>query len=322
MKKILSVICICVISVILLCSCSAEPSSFYESQTFAMDTFLTQTVYGENAEEVSVSNSKIASDLEKLLSVTRAESDVSVLNAKGSGNLSGEAKRVFDLAGMYTELTDKNFCYSLGNLIDLWGIGTEHERVPRKEEIKKAVVDPDLICVADKIILNGTKINLGGIAKGYALDRFYENCVGNGVKSALIDFGGSICAVGSKPNGEKWSVGIYNPSLGNLAAVISGNDFFVSTSGGYERFFEKDGKRYHHILDIRTGYPAENGLMQVSVISGSGVETDVYSTALFVMGKEDGYEFAEMHDIAAVFLDENGEIYITEEAEKYQIEIK
>ena len=295
-----------------------------ETQSYAMDTFLTQELYGEGGSRAAELNKKTVLDIENSVSSYIPGSDIYHVNEDGSGILTGTSRELFECSLDVMDDTDGAFSPFLGTIIELWDIGGGNTRVPSDEEVGSALemTDPDLTDYRGGIIeLNGVRIDLGGIAKGYALDRMAENCKENGVKSALIDFGGSIAAIGVKPDGGKWAVGIKDPNdEGNVIAMVKVSDAFVSTSGVYERFFVSGGKTYHHIFDPKTGYPADNGLAGVSVVSGSGLLTDAMSTALFVMGPEKGLDYAERNGIAAVFITMDGKVSVTSHMKGYDFE--
>ena len=164
-------------------------------------------------------------------------------------------------------------------------------------------------------IAPGMQVDLGSVVKGYtgsAVAKYFRD---NGVKSALINLGGNVECIGKKPDGNKWKVAIKSPFAGSktgIFGVIEAEDMAIITSGGYERFFEEDGKTYWHILDPKTGYPAENGLVSVTIIGSDGLRCDGLSTALFVMGLDDAMEFWKQHgDFDAVFITDTGEAYVT-----------
>ena len=185
------------------------------------------------------------------------------------------------------------------------GFGTEDAHVPSETELASALDQADYRTVTlsgNTVNTGGAMLDLGGVVKGYALDRAAENLKANGVQSAIISFGGSIYAVGEKPDGSSYKVGIRDPEGGenDYMATIELNGRFVSTSGTYERGFSEDGVYYHHVLDPATGFPVDNGLVAVTVLSDSGIRSDIYSTALLVMGAEKGAVFAEEHGIDAV----------------------
>ena len=164
-------------------------------------------------------------------------------------------------------------------------------------------------------IAPGMQVDLGSVVKGYTGSAVAQYFRDNGVKSALINLGGNVECIGKKPDGNKWKVAIKSPfadSQTGIFGVIDAEDMAIITSGGYERFFEEDGKTYWHILDPKTGYPAENGLVSVTIIGSDGLRCDGLSTALFVMGLDDAIEFwKKSGDFDAIFITDSGEAYIT-----------
>jgi thiamine biosynthesis lipoprotein len=161
-------------------------------------------------------------------------------------------------------------------------------------------------------IPDGMALDLGAVAKGYALDRAAGVIVSQGIQSGLINAGGDIVAIGAKAKNRPWKIGVQNPDQSNsILAVIALNDKAVVTSGDYERFFEKDQKLYHHILDPCTGFPA-GGLRSVTIIASNGIIADMAATAVFVMGKEKGLRFIESSKgLACLLMDSNGSITVS-----------
>ncbi len=286
-----------------LAACGISPA---ERDFFAMDTYIEIQAYGKNAEGFLTEANTETIRLENLLS---AHSEKSELNALNSGktpnspellNLAGEAVSLADLTGGAFDPT-------VLPLVELWGFGDEM-RVPKQSEIDAALETVGygkLRSDGNKITLNGTRLDLGGIAKGYAADRFGLLAAQHGVDSAFASFGGMVAAVGQKPGGKPWRVGVKDPRSDGLAAVLEVRDTCVSTSGGYERYFTHEGKIYHHILDPKTGYPAESDLLSATVVDPSGTRADALSTALYVMGKDRAIEFCKENQICAILITEN-----------------
>lgn len=295
---------------------------------FVMDTFFTQTYTG--GESLAEENDRIVSGIEEEMSKMLEGSDVYDLNKDGTCKVSADTLDVLRTALDIAAQTKGAFDPALNPVIELWGIGErETDTVPAQSEIdallpltdyRDVTVDSD----GTVRLIPGAGIDLGGIAKGYALDRVAENMRKNGVSSALIDLGGSIAAVGGKADGTRYKIGVRDP-LGEANAYIATvelKDVFTSTSGVYERYFIKDGVRYHHIIDPKTGWPAESGLYSCMIVSGSGILSDAYSTALFVMGAQDGLKFAEENGIDALFVTEDKKIMMTDGfAQKYSFEL-
>jgi thiamine biosynthesis lipoprotein len=167
--------------------------------------------------------------------------------------------------------------------------------------------------------ITGMEIDLGGIAKGYTSSRVMDIFREHGVKHGLVSLGGNVQAIGTKKNGKPWRVAIQNPeSEMEYLGVLNIEDKCVITSGGYERFFEKDGVHYHHIIDPRTGYPADSGLISATIISEDGALADGLSTSLFIMGKDEAEKYWREHadDFDYILEDEDGTLYVTEGADE------
>lgn len=160
----------------------------------------------------------------------------------------------------------------------------------------------------------GQSIDLGGIAKGYAGDEAIKIYKKHGIESAYINLGGNVVVLGKKPNGKPWKIGIQNPRdiKGKYIGIVEVSDKAVITSGDYERYFEENGKRYHHIFDPNTGYPANSGLISATIITGLSIEGDALSTAVFVLGLEKGIELVEsLEGVEGIFITEDKNIYVT-----------
>jgi len=161
----------------------------------------------------------------------------------------------------------------------------------------------------------GMKLDLGGVAKGYAADEVKKILKENGVESAIIDLGGNIYVVGDKGEGNPWRIGITNPfePTGRFTGLLELIDSSVITSGDYERYFIYEGKKYHHILDSKTGYPSDSGIRGVSIVSEKGIDGDALSTTLFVLGLDKGLELVDkLEGIEAIFITSDKEVIITD----------
>jgi len=197
--------------------------------------------------------------------------------------------------------------------------GTEYETasgVPSAEELQKLLETADYkklqISGSTVAIPVDSMVDLGSVAKGYTGDRLIGHFRDNGITSAIVSLGGNVQTLGAKPDGSPWRVGIADPFGGEYAGALSVRDKCVITSGSYQRFFEENGVRYHHIIDPSTGSPASGGFVSVTVVGDKGVLCDALSTALFVMGKDRAFDFcASAGDFDALFIDEDGRIYIT-----------
>lgn len=304
---------------VLLAGCSGIQTSTPVSHGtfFAMDTVMDFQIYGDtkllkNAEE-------IVTDLEKKVSVTDPDSEIYAINLQGAGTLTGEADELMKLALSMCSRTEGMLDISVYPVVRAWGFTTGAYQVPEEERLQKLLplVDYTKIqydsATGQVTIPEGMTIDLGSIAKGYAGQLAAQYLRDQGVTSALLNLGGNVQTIGSKPDGTPWSIGIQDPKGSSPMMALSVSDQAVITSGGYERYFEQDGQTYWHIMDPATGRPARSGLLSVSVIGEQGSVCDALSTALFVMGLEKAARFwAASDDFEAIFVTDTGEIYLTE----------
>ncbi len=309
MKKI---ICILIVTAALLNSCATR----YESNSyFALDTFITLNVPEKNGVDVY----SVIKYYESLLSKTDSDSEIYKINESFEYEASDEVTALLKYALEISEKTYGTFDITCGNLMSLWNFKKESPRPPCEEDVKKALFYTGYKNVAfdeNKVKKEeNIKLDLGGIAKGYIAEKCVEYLHENKVTSGFLNLGGNIAIVGEKENGEGWSVGIKDPlntssTVGNI--ILS--DGYISVSGDYERYFEYEGKKYHHIIDTKTGYPADTDIISTAVISEDGTLADALSTALFVMGVERSLEFykEKIYDFEAVLITKKGEIYITD----------
>ena len=316
------------------CSFSGKnDSKQVQRELFAMDTYMTLSAYGENAEAVLEKCENEIKRLDRLMNAEDPESEVSLLNSKGEGVLSEDCCYIVKKALKLYELTGGSFDISILPLTRLWGFPYDSLHLPTDEELENTLtkVGSDKISFDEEsgkisFQIEGMGIDAGGIGKGYASERAAEIIRKEGIESALLNLGGNVYAVGTKPGGKKWKIAIQDPKKdGQYLGVLETEDACVITSGPYERYFEKDGKRYHHILDPSDGYPADSGLLSVSVISDDATEADGLSTALFVMGKEKACRYWESHrdEFQMVLMDESEEVFVTEGiADAFQTEYK
>ena len=282
------------LALLLLLTACGEKS--VQQQFFAMDTVMSITAYGSEAEEAVPAAVEKVNALEGLLSRTRKDSEVSGLNAAAPGavQISEDTARVLSLAVEWSAKTGGAFDVTIAPVSAAWGFGGEEEhRVPSQEELKT------LLTLADSGALTvngntaalekaGMEIDLGGIAKGYAAGQAEQVLREYGVESALLDLGHNITVIGGKPDGSAWRVAVQDPANSSgTVGVLSLRDASAVTSGGYQRYFEQDGVVYHHIIDPRAGYPADSGLLSATVVCADPGLADLLSTATFVLGEED-----------------------------------
>lgn len=297
---------------LLLTSCAPNDDAQYTQTTYAMGVAMTVTVYGQSretaADAVDAAFEEIAR-IEKLTSSKLADSELNRLNSAQSPlKVDEELAELLNYSLGYTKSTGGAFDITLGTLISLWGIGTQNERIPADEEIEQAMksigADNIIINGSTVALSNGVHIDLGAVAKGYAADKVKEVLSKNGVSRAIINLGGNIYAMGARGDDEPWNIGIIDPAgSGSVIATVSVKDKAVVTSGDYQRYFERDGVRYHHILDGKTGFPSQSGLTSVTVICENSALADILSTACFVLGEKEGMALIEsIPEAEAVFI--------------------
>lgn len=269
------------------------------SQTFlAMDTVMKIDVYGPAAEKNAAAVQELIVSLENILAVEQENSELAKLNR---GEINTVSANVLELLRKSIELhqeTGGAFDCTIYPVKTLWGFGEEEKHVPTKEEIasRLGLVDSSKInldeTTGEVSLPQGMMVDFGGIAKGYTSDLAKKCLEDNGIQSAMLNLGGNVSLLGTKPNGAPWKIGITHPKdTSRVLGVVSASDCSIITSGGYERNFTVDGNTYHHILDPSTGYPAESGLLSVTIVSADGALGDGLSTALYVMGKEKAIEY-------------------------------
>ncbi len=309
-------------SAVFACSRAPEPVSRTE---FLLGTVCGLTLHDHAAPEVFEKVFARVREIENRMSVTIDSSDIGRINAAAGREAVRAAEDTYSVisAGLeFSRLSGGAFNAAIGPLVSLWGIGTDRARLPEKGEIAAAAARVDhrkvrLDPAAGTVFLEepGMALDLGAIAKGYAADEAARIVREAGVRSAIIDFGGNVLAVGSHPEGRAWRIGVQNPDLsrGTYLGVLDVRDMAVVSSGVYERFFTgPDGERYHHILDSKTGYPVRNGLSGVTVIAKDSIVADALSTTLFSLGLPAGLEFAErIEDVEALFITEDKNLYAT-----------
>ena len=302
----------------LLTGCSGAPAQEPETATFfAMDTAMDFTVYGDAAllDEAET----LIGSLEEQVSVTDEHSDIYAIDHTGSGSLSGNTAELMEQALELCRRTGGALDISVYSIVRAWGFTTGSYQVPDEETIQSLLPLVDYTQIqydaATGVVTlpEGMEIDLGSVAKGYAGQLAAQMLREHGVQSALLNLGGNVQTVGTKPDGSPWQIGIKDPQGEDAMMVLSVEDQAVVTSGGYERYFEQDGQTYWHIMDPSTGHPADSGLLSVTIVGKQGIICDGLSTSLFVMGLEKAADlWAQSGDFEAVFVTASGEVYITE----------
>lgn len=301
---------------VFLCGCASEKQSV---SFIAMDTVMTLTACGGRADAALKKAESEIHRLEELFSVTLPDSEISRLNANGSAELSADSAAVIEKAAEIYELTGGCFDITISPVVDAWGFYTDDYRVPSADELEKlaALTNGSLVTLSGNSALlgEGQRIDLGGIAKGYAADKAAEIMKSCGVGSGIIALGGNILLFGSRPGGGPWRTAIKSPDIpGEYIGTISATDTSIVTSGSYQRYFERDGVRWHHIFDPATARPAESDLASVTVVCPDSALADGLSTALFVMGCDKALDFWRLHSgmFQLVLYTSDGRLCITE----------
>ncbi|WP_434655515.1 FAD:protein FMN transferase [Thermoanaerobacterium thermosaccharolyticum] len=324
-KRIIAILMVVFISLSL--TACGNNNQQYSRTDFMMDTVMQVTAYGKNAKKAVDESMEKLKEIDNLMSSQKNGSDVEKINenaGKKYVKVNPETFYVIKTALKYGEISGGNFDITIAPLINLWGIGTDHAHVPTESQIKDAMKyinykDVLLDEKNDEVKLSrkGMSIDLGGIAKGYAADEIENIMKKNRVKHALINLGGSsVYMYGSKPDGSNWNIGIQDPfgDKGKYFAIVSGKDMLIDTSGNYERYFIQNGKRYHHILNPFTGYPAESGVVSTTIVSTNikSIDADALSTITFILGVEKGMKLIEsMPGVDAIFVTPDYKVYAT-----------
>lgn len=306
------------------CGKSSESDQFVTKDSFMMGTLVTVKVFGPKRDEAAQKVLDEIKRLENLMSINIEESEISQINANAGQKpvkVSDDTFIVISGALEYAEMTDGLFDPSIGPLVKLWGIGTHNAKVPTQEELEKALT---LVNYKD-VILNkreqtvylkkaGMIIDVGGIAKGYAADQAIDIFKKHQIKNGFLNIGGNVIVHGPKPNNELWRIGIQDPRAvrDEIMAVASLQDQAVVTSGDYERYIIRDGKRYHHILNPKTGYPVDRGLMSASMVGTSSFHADALSTSVFLLGQEEGMKLAKDKGFDVMLITKDQQVIMSE----------
>ncbi|GAA0068677.1 FAD:protein FMN transferase [Clostridium sardiniense] len=290
-----------------------------------MGTAIKITLYDGGSEEILDKAFKRVIDLEDLVSINKSGTEIVELN-KNSGinpvKLSDDSFNIIEKGLEYSKASKGGYDITIGPLVKLWSIGLPEAKVPNENEIKEAIkhVDYSKLKInkdTNEVFLSekGMMIDLGSIAKGYAADEIVELLKEEGVTEAIVDLGGNIYALGKKEGNKNWKIGIQDPNTerGNVVGMVETYNKSVVTTGVYERFIEKDGVKYHHILNPKIGYPYKTDIAGVSIIADKSMDADALSTLIFTKGLDEGIKFIETLDgVDAIFIMNDRKVYITE----------
>lgn len=307
----------------MLVGCNKE-EKVITKENYLLDTLIQLKAYGKNSEKATNEAMDAISDIDDIMSPTKPTSDVVKINnnaGKDFVKINENTLEVIKTSIKYSKLSKGNFDITVGPLVKLWGIGTENARVPSKEEIDTTLklINYENVLIDEKnksIKLKSPKeaIDLGGIAKGFAGDKAREILENKGIKSAYLNLGGNIVTIGNKTDGTPWNIGIQDPlsDRGEYFGIVRVSNKSVVSSGNYERFFIKDNKRYHHILNTKTGYPSESGILSSTIISDKSIDGDALSTITFILGLEKSMEIIENIDgVDAIFVTTDKKVHTT-----------
>lgn len=279
-----------------------------EKNAVAMGTIVSQKLYGEGSAKHIEKISTLINALDDEISWREESSAVAKINS-GEAVKSRQVTDIIEKCLQVTKDSDGAFDITIGGVTRLWNIGEDSQRVPAKKEIDLELqnVGSDKVSIASNTISlqDGTKLDLGAVGKGAACDNVMTYLKASDIKGAVVSVGGSIVAYGKyNKKGDKWRIAVKHPRNENeYLGVIFLSEGFVSTSGDYERYFEQDGKRYHHIIDATTGYPADSGVISVTVVCDSGILSDALSTACFILGEKESKSLLEKYNASAIFVD-------------------
>ena len=300
----------------------ADKETEASKDLFAMDTYMTLTAYGEHAQEAVDKAAERVEALDALLSTGNENSEIYQLNQNGEATLSEEGGYLVERALELYKKTEGAFDIAIYPVMQAWGFPTQDYHVPDDDTLKEKLALADASKVnydkdTRKIFFDqdGMEIDLGGIAKGYTSSKVMDIFKENGISSAVISLGGNVQTLNGKPDGSDWRVAVENPAdTGSYIGVLSIKDKAVITSGGYERYFKQDGKTYHHIIDPANGYPANNGLTSVTIVSDDGTLADGLSTSLFIMGPEKAQKYWKEHsdEFDTILVKDDGSILVSE----------
>lgn len=297
---------------------------FRSGITYAMNTVIEQKWYGESADTVYTGMETKTREIESVLSLHLSQSEIAAINENAGVQPVEVSQRTFDLLQRAKELSEQSdgaFDITIAPVVELWGITSDHPHVPTDEELAQAmalmgledlVLDEEA-CTA-YLTRPGMAIDLGGIAKGWTADQLREYARELGAERGYVSLGGNLMIIGERPDGDPFKFGLRDPqgdASTYLGTVTLKDGYTMATTGGYERYFEEDGIRYHHVLDPRTGYPADSDLLSVAVISKDGTLADYLSTTLFVQGLEAAKAAAGSEDYALVMVDQENNVWIS-----------
>lgn len=322
--KVRKLICVALIlsSLFLLGGCDNASKEPTKTEEFIMSTIITQTVYGKNSELAANNVNELLKKLENDFSIYVEDSYISQINKNAGLSPVKVNDYTFDLlktATEYSAMSQSLFDITVAPLSKLWAIESDSPHIPTQEELARVLPLIDYRNVEfndDNMTVflkeKGMSIDLGGIAKGYFIQRVKEEYEKQGVSSAICSVGGNIFTFGKKPDGKEFVVGIRDPqgeTSNSYMGKLKSTDETIATTGKYERYFENDGIKYHHVLDLSTGFPSESDLQSVTVVSSDGGLADYLSTTLFLAGSDAIKSYLNDTRFSVLVIDNNNQVY-------------
>lgn len=314
----------------ILSGCRSDAKEVVTQTETMLDTVVQLTVYHQEEDQATLASQAafdLIEDLNSQLSMFEEDSEINAVNEAAGQSpqpVSPETYEVVERGLAFGQETGGSFNIAIGALSSVWVEAFDKKEPPR--QVNSSLVDLEAVQLSDgEIYLEkpGMKLDLGGIAKGYMADRVAELLREHDIDHAIINLGGNVLVMGSAPeSGRDWNVGVQNPFevSGDIVGQIQVSDASVVTSGIYQRYFEHEGNFYHHLLNPETGYPIDNELAAVTIVSPDSTTADALSTAVFVMGLEDGYAFIEgREDAEAVFVSRNQSVYVTSGLDSFEL---
>ncbi|QAT40597.1 FAD:protein FMN transferase [Clostridium sp. JN-9] len=301
-----------------------DNKTLFKKEFYCLGTINRLTAYGENCENAVMEAEQRLAEIDDKMSVFKDYSELSRINKSAGKNyekVSEDTYFVIKSSIEYCNLLKGTFDPTIKPVVKLWNVGKENFRIPKQSEIDNALklVNYKDILFDDEncsIMLKNENQNVdaGGIAKGYAADEVKRIFKRNEITRGIIDLGGNIFALGGKDDESPWSIGLQDPfsKRGDYIGIILVRNKSLVTSGNYERYTIANGKKYHHIIDPRTGYPSKSGLMSATIVSNLSIDGDGFSTGIFILGLKEGMELINStYGIEGIFITENKEIYVS-----------
>ena len=310
MKKLLSIVL--ALCLLFTAGCTTKKAEPVSRSAALLDTVITVQIYDESKASLLDECIDLCSDYEKQLSRTMEGSEIWNLN-HSNGNpvtLSDDTVYLLKKGIEYSEFSNGLFDITIGSVSDLWDFKNASPSLPSEENIREALsyVNYDLIEISGntvRLLDPHTIVDLGGLAKGFIADKLKEFLMDKGIKNGIINLGGNILTIGTKPDGSDYNIGIQKPfdQQGAALTSVQTHDTSVVTSGIYQRYFQVDDKIYHHLIDPSTGYPCDNNLYSVSILTSSSLDADALSTICFLSGLEEGLKIIDsLEDTEAIFV--------------------